>query len=229
MSEPDYASWSLSTFVLVYASGLATSLTPCVYPMIPIVMGYVGAGAGGLKARARGALLYVTGLSFIYALLGVAAAATGNMFGELTATPAVYVSFGVAVLILGGGMMGWYEIPVPRFLSGSSATGEKPDESWWRPLLVGASSGVVASPCTAPVMGGILIYIASERQYFKGALLMLVFAAGMNTLLLAVGLFAGAVSVLPRSGAWMVAVKKVLALLLLGGGIYFIYRAGQIS
>lgn len=196
--------------------------------MIPIVIGYVGAGGGSFRSRVFSALSYVTGLSLVYALLGVIAAATGNMFGELTASAPIYVAFGVFILAMGGAMMDWFAVPMPKFLL-PKAGGEERGTSLLRPFFVGASSGIVASPCTAPVMGGILVYIASERHYLKGAMLMLAFAAGMNTLLLALGLFAGFIGSRPRSGAWMIWVKKLLAAFLLAGGLYFIYRAGQIS
>lgn len=218
----------LLMLALAYLSGLATSLTPCVYPVIPIVVGYLGQQTGRWTQRLTSAVLYVLGLSCVYSLLGLIAAATGRMFGQMTTNAYVYAGFGLFVLAMGGAMMDWYAIPLPRFLQPKAdAVGAKP--SLWGSFLVGASSGLIASPCTAPVLAAVLLYIASERQFVRGSLLMFSFSMGMNTLLLALGFSAGLVRNLPKSGGWMVVVKKILAGLLLASGLYFIFKAGQLS
>lgn len=228
MTEIDLNHLSLVTLVSIYVAGFLISLTPCVYPMIPIVIGYLGNQTGSHKHRILAALSYVLGLSFVYSALGIIAALTGQMFGDMTVNSYVYFGFGLLLLVLGGSMMDWYYIPVPRFLQpkvGQAGT----QTSLKTSFLVGASSGLVASPCTAPVMIGILLHIASERQILSGAIMMLTFSLGMNTIFLILGLSAGFVRSLPRSGIWMVVIKKVMAFLILGSGLYFIFQAGQIS
>ena len=158
------------------------------------------------------------GLSLVYALLGIIAALTGSMFGDLTANPYIYLAFGVMLLALGGNMMDWYYMPIPSFIKkGSSA-----------PFLMGVTSGLVASPCTAPVLAGLLLYVASKKAVVSGGLLMFTFAIGMNTILLALGFSASLATKLPKSGKWMVIVKKVLSLIIIGSGIYFIFKAGTL-
>lgn len=228
MTEIDLTHLSLFTLASIYVAGFLVSLTPCVYPMIPIVIGYLGNQTGSNKHRILAALSYVLGLSFVYSALGIIAALTGQMFGDMTVNPYVYFGFGLLLLILGGSMMDWYYIPVPRFLQPKAGpAGTK--TSLKTSFLVGASSGLVASPCTAPVMISILFHIASERQVLRGAIMMLTFSLGMNTLFLMLGLSAGFIRALPRSGMWMVVIKKVMAFLLLGSGLYLIFQAGQIS
>jgi len=212
---------------LVYLSGLATSLTPCVYPVIPIVVGYLGQQTGRWTERLGSAVFYVLGLSTVYSALGLIAAATGRMFGQMTTNPYVYILFGLFILFMGGSMMDWYAIPMPSFLQPKAGGTRK--ASLWGSFLVGASSGLIASPCTAPVLAAVLLYIASEKQFVRGSLLMFAFSMGMNTLLLALGFSAGLLRNLPRSGTWMVTIKKILAGLLLASGLYFIFRAGQLT
>jgi thiol:disulfide interchange protein DsbD len=217
---------SLGTFTAVYVSGLITSLTPCVYPIIPIVIGFLGSRTGSPAVRARGAVFYVLGLSLVYTVLGMIAALTGQMFGTLTSNPYVYLGFGILILALGGNMMDWYYIPLPGFGRGTTSMKES---SVLGPFFIGISSGLVASPCTAPVLGGLLLFVASQKAIVSGGLLMFTFSIGMSTLLLAIGFSAGLVNYLPKSGGWMANVKKALALLLIGAGIYFVFMAGRLS
>jgi len=228
MDKIDLTRWSFVTLAAVYGSGFLVSLTPCVYPLIPVVIGYLGPQGGGAKRRFLAALSYVFGLSLVYSALGVIAAFTGRIFGQMTTNPYVYVGFGVLLLALGGSMMDWYQLPLPRFLRPKAGGTEAP-ASLKTCLFVGASSALVASPCSAPVLTSLLFYISSQRQFLRGAILMTVFSLGMNTLFLILGVSAGFARNLPRSGVWMVAVKKLMALLILGSGLYFIFRAGQLS
>lgn len=229
MQEIDFSQHLLLSLAMAYLSGVATSLTPCVYPLIPIVVSYLGNQSGSTKNRFTAALAYVLGLSLVYTLLGLVAVFTGSFFGDLTTNMYVYLAFAILILILGGSMMDWYQIPTPSWLQPKAdAAGTQP-AGIWKPFIIGASSGLVAAPCTAPVLASILIYIASQQQYFNGSLLMLSFSFGMNTLLLVIGFSAGIVRNLPKSGVWMLRIKKGLALILIASGLYFVFRAGQIS
>jgi thiol:disulfide interchange protein DsbD len=227
MTEIDLTHLSFFTLFAIYTAGFLVSLTPCVYPLIPIVIGYLGNQAGSKRHCILAALSYVLGLSLVYAALGVIAALTGKMFGDMTVNLYVYFGFGLLLLVMGGSMMDWYYLPVPRFLQPQvSQAGGK--SSLITSFLIGASSGLVASPCTAPVMLGILIHIAAEKQVLSGALLMLIFSLGMNTLFLILGFSASLIRTLPRSGIWMVVIKKTMAFLILGSGLYFIFQAGRL-
>jgi thiol:disulfide interchange protein DsbD len=227
MTEIDLTYLSLYTLLAIYVAGFLVSLTPCVYPLIPIVIGYLGNQAGSNRHRILAALSYVSGLSLVYAALGVIAALTGKMFGDMTVNLYVYFGFGLLLLVMGGSMMDWYLIPLPQFLQPKvSPAGTK--ISLKASFLVGASSGLVASPCTAPVMISILFHIASERNILRGAILMLVFSLGMNTLFLFLGLSVNFLRALPRSGIWIVVIKKLMAFLILGSGLYFIFQAGRL-
>jgi len=228
MGSLDLAHPTLLTFFLIYLAGVVTSLTPCVYPLIPIVIGYLGNRTGPWTHRFWAAIFYVLGLSLVYSALGIVAAASGKVFGQMTTNLYVYLIFGILILVLAGSLMDWYVIPTPGFLQPKSQHHSK-KHSLSHAFLVGASSGFIASPCTAPVLGTLLFFIASQKAFVSGSLMMFTFSLGMNSLLLALGFSAGLLHHLPRSGHWMVIVKKALAMLLLASGLYFIFRAGQLS
>ena len=212
------------TYLAVYGSGVLTSLTPCIYPIIPIVVGFLGSQKGSTRQKLLAALSYVVGLSLVYASLGMIAALSGSMFGALTVNPFVYLGFGVLLLALGGNMMDWYVLPMPSFGLAKSNN----SSNFFGAFLFGMTSGLVASPCTAPVLAGLLVFVAVKKAVVSGGLLMLTFALGLNTILLILGFFAGALSALPKSGGWMILIKKVLAFIIIAAGIYFIFKAGTL-
>lgn len=215
---------NIFTYFAVYLGGVLTSLTPCVYPIIPIVVGFLGAQKGGAKQKFFAALSYVAGLSLVYAALGMVAALSGGMFGELTTNPYLYLSFGLLLLALGGNMMDWYSIPMPAFKTSKNSNASNNIGAF----AFGMTSGLVASPCTAPVLAGLLVFVAAKKAVVSGTLLMLTFALGLNTILLILGFSAGALSSMPKSGNWMVVIKKVLAFTIIASGVYFIFKAGML-
>ena len=211
---------TITTFVLAYVSGVLTSFTPCLYPLLPIVVGFLGSASGSVSARVKSALSYALGLALVYTALGITAALTGRMFGDLTTNAWVYLAFGIFVLILGGNMMDFYSLPLPGFRNSGSPKNA---------FVLGMTSGLVASPCTAPVLASLLFYVAKERAVVVGGLLLFTFAIGLNTTLLAIGLSSGLLARLPKSGRWMVRVKRGMALLMIAGAIYFIFKAGTLA
>jgi cytochrome c-type biogenesis protein len=227
MQVPSLESISILTYVSVFFFGIITSFTPCIYPIIPIVLGYLGSRNDTFTGKVIASIAYVLGLSLVYTLLGMVAALTGRMFGSLTTNTYVYLCFGIIILILGGGMMDFYQIPLPGF---SSSAGESDKKSVFiGPFILGLTSGLVASPCTAPVLGTLLVYVAAKKAVVSGGLLLFSFSLGMSIILLVLGLSTGLTKFLPKSGNWMVVVKKVLALLLIAAGVYFIYAAGKLA
>ena len=225
MPVVNFSHLSFGTFFGVYISGVITSLTPCVYPIIPIIIGFIGSRSGSTAARVRGSVFYVLGLALVYTLLGMTAALSGRMFGSMTSNPYVYLGFGVLMMVLGGNMMDWYAIPLP----GMSGTAADKGDTIFAPFFLGVSTGLVASPCTAPVLGGLLMMVSAQKAIISGGLLMFTFSLGMCTILLLLGFSASLVNYLPKSGVWMVRVKKALALLLIGVGVYFVFMAGRLS
>jgi cytochrome c-type biogenesis protein len=216
-------------FAAAYLGGLVISFTPCTYPLIPVTVGFIG--AQGALSKLRGFLLslfYVLGLAVTYAGLGAAAALSGKLFGQMQTTPLVYIIMANICLIMGLSMLDVFKfsIPIPQRIMNYSGGGRK---GFLPSFLLGAASGFVIGPCTAPVLGVLLGYVALQTNVILGIGLLFVFAFGMGTLLILVGTFAGFISTLPRSGKWMTIVTRTFGVILIGAAQYFLYIAGTLS
>ncbi len=213
--------------VAAFVGGVLASLTPCVYPMIPIVSSYVGSKTMGEKTRFKSfslSLAYVVGMALVYAALGVLAALTGRLFGEISTSPLALFLVANLIIVLGLNILEVIPLPpLPALKWGGSER-----KGLLGALLVGAASGLVASPCTAPVMGVLLTYVAAQQNVVLGGTLLFVFSLGMGILLVLAGTFSGLLTSLPRSGKWMVTVKKLLGFIMLGLGEYFLIKTGQL-
>lgn len=209
-----------------FAGGVLAGLSPCIYPMIPIISAYVGARSVGDKSRLRSFLLslaYVVGMAMVYALLGMIAALTGTLFGRIGSSPLALLIVANILILFALNILEVF--PFPAWFSRRSP---QPAAIGVRgAFLLGAASGLVASPCTAPVLLGLLTFVATSRSVVYGGALLFAFSMGMGVLLLAVGTFSGLVAALPRPGGWMVVVKKVLGLLMLGLAEYYLIKTGQ--
>jgi cytochrome c-type biogenesis protein len=221
-----------------YLGGILASLTPCIYPMIPITIGVMG-GADLQKTKKSlwlRAFFYILGMALVYSVIGIAAGLSGRAFGTQTNTPEWYLAM-AGILIFSALMMldvitfdlqRWFN-QIRSFLSQKERKAITPNTapvSIWGALGLGATSGIIAAPCTTPVMTAILALIAKTQSVTLGFSLMLSFAFGLGTLLLMIALFTGSLKLLPRSGQWMLAIKRVSGLLILGFAQYLIYRAG---
>ena len=217
------------SFLAAYLGGVVISFTPCTYPLIPVTVGFIG--AQGASSKLRGfmlSLFYVLGLSVTYATLGAVAALSGRLFGQMQTTPLVYIIMANICLIMGLSMLDVFKIsiPVPQSILKYSGGGEK---GFVPSFLLGAASGFVIGPCTAPVLGVLLGFVALKNNLIMGIGLLFTFAFGMGTLLILVGTFTGFISSLPRSGAWMTVITRVFGVILIGAAQYFLYTAGTLS
>ncbi len=222
----------LAALGIVFVSGVLTSLTPCVYPMIPITAALVGGQSLGTGIRRRGRVLaltlsYVTGLALLYATLGLVAGLTGTLFGAISTNPWLY--FGMANLLIIAALMMLDVIPVPlpsALLRRAASAGN--GERALGAFAMGAASGLVAAPCGAPVMAAVLTWVSTTRSGALGFLYLFVFSLGMTAVLIAVGLSAGALAALPRSGPWMLWVKRLFAVVMLGVAEYYLISMGRL-
>ena len=202
------------------------SFTPCVYPLIPILIGVIGSRAGGGRLRGfRVSLAFVSGMAVTYSLLGLAAALTGKLFGQLTTHPVAYLIVGNVCLVFALSMLGVFEIQLPgRWGQARPGTSER---GMGTVLLMGASSGVIAAPCTVPVLGVLLTFVAQTRNVAFGFTLLLAFAFGLGTLLILLGTFTGLVTSLPKSGLWLKRMQRVFGILLILMAEFFLIQAGK--
>ena len=212
------------SFFAAFLGGLLTSFTPCIYPMIPITASFIGGrSVGGPKFRALFlSLSYVVGIAVTYSVMGVFAASTGRLFGEISSNPYAYFIIANIIILLGLGMLDVFTIPVITSKSMTNRGG------FFGAFVIGIASGIVVGPCTAPVVGVLLIYVASTQNILLGGSLLFVFALGMSILLILVGTFSGVLAALPKSGEWMVKIKKVMGIFMIGVGEYFLIKMGQV-
>jgi len=214
-------------YALAFLGGVATGFTPCTYPILPVTVGYLGSRGGGSRGRtAVLAAAYALGMALTYAALGMAAGLTGRVFGEVTAHPLSYFLAGNVCIVLSLALFDVVRIPTPAFLSRLGTAGGNRGGAGGA-FLVGVISGIVVGPCTAPVLGGVLLYVGASGNPLFGATLLFTFALGMGLPVVALGAFAGLLARLPRSGEWLVRVKKGFALLLLLSGEYLLLEAGK--
>lgn len=217
---------SLISYLMVFLAGVLTSFTPCVYPLIPVTVAFIGAGSAGSKGRGFVlSFFYVLGIAVVYACLGAVAALGGRLFGEISANPWTYLVVGNVFLLLGLSMLDVIILPIPGFLSSGGSVKKRTGPSG--ALLVGISAGFVMGPCTAPVLGAILTYVASRQNLFLGLTLLFTFALGMGVLLIFIGTFTGLAASLPKSGRWLNIIKKSFAIILIVCAEYFIILAGR--
>jgi len=220
--EGALARGSWLAFLIVFLGGILTSFTPCVYPVIPLTIGYIGGSAGGNPFKGFVmSLWFVLGIAATYSALGLGAAATGGAFGQAVQSP--WVGGGVAAIVfaMGLSMAGLFDIQVSSGVAsrlGGARTG------WLGPLLMGFATGLIAAPCVGPVLIVLLTWVATTGSLFLGFWLLFVFALGLGLLFIVLGTFSGAIASLPGAGTWMVGVKRFFALVLFGMAFYFLGR-----
>ncbi|MGK2935762.1 MAG: cytochrome c biogenesis protein CcdA [Gemmatimonadaceae bacterium] len=216
---------------LLFAAGVLTSLTPCVYPMIPITAAIVGGNTlSGPPSRFMAAGLtfsYVIGLALVYAALGTIAGLTGSLFGSISTNPWLY--FGMANLLVYAAlvMLDVVPLPIPRSLI-ARAAGVGGGGRYSAAFGMGAASGLVAAPCSAPIMAAVLTWVGTTRSGVLGFVYLFAFSLGMCALLVVVGLSTGTAARLPKAGAWMVWVKRGFAVIMLGVAEYYLIQMGRL-
>jgi len=220
----------------VFIGGVLTSLTPCIYPMIPITAAIVGGtsvneDAGAVRAsKWRPAILtftYVIGLALVYSILGLFAGMTGTLFGTVSTNPWLYFAMANLLIIASLAMLDVLPVRVPNaLLARASSAGTAGRASG--AFTMGAMSGLVAAPCSAPVMAAVLTWVSTTKSAALGFLYLFVFSLGMCTLLVVVGLGSGSFARLPRAGLWMVWVKRFFALVMIAVAEYYLVKMGQL-
>jgi thiol:disulfide interchange protein DsbD len=212
----------LAALAALFGAGVLTSLNPCIYPMIPITAGVITGRTAGTPVRGRVVgltLTYVGGLALFYALLGVLAGLTGQLFGTVASSP--WARFATGALLVVFGLALWDLIPVRMPQRWSAWAAGLGGGSYPAVFLLGATSGIVAAPCGAPAFAVVLTWVATTGSALLGLVYLFVFSLGMTALLVLVGLSAGALGALPKPGPWMAWVRRVAGGVLLVMGAYY--------
>lgn len=215
----------------LFVAGLLTSLTPCVYPMIPITAAIVGGSSvGAPPTRGRTVALtlsYVLGLSVVYSALGLFAGLSGTLFGSVSSNPWLYFGMANLLIVAALGMLDVIPVRLPSSIMQRAATAGEGGRIAGA-LTMGAVSGLVAAPCSAPVMAAVLTWVTTTKSAVLGFVYLFSFSLGMCTLLVVVGLSSGSLAKLPRAGAWMLWVKRAFALIMVGVAEYYLLKAGEL-
>ncbi len=214
----------LLTYLIVFGFGILTSFTPCVYPLIPITVSIFGARDTQSKIQAFTlAFTYVMGIVVMYSALGYLAASTQMVFGQFMTNPWIIGAISLFFVVLGLSMMGLFEFQLPSSLQ--TRLSRVGGHGYGSAFLMGLVAGIVAAPCTGPILAGILTYVATEGNPFWGLTLLMTYSFGLGMLFLVIGTFSGLITRLPRSGGWMEGVKSVFAIVLFVCALYFLKNA----
>jgi thiol:disulfide interchange protein DsbD len=215
--------------VTLFGAGVLTSLTPCIYPMIPITAGIIAGTAGEAASRKRTILLtltYVLGLALLYATLGLLAGLSGTLFGTVSASPWARFAIGNLLLIFALAMFDVIPVRVPAGLT--NWAGGLGGGSYPAVFLLGLTSGLVAAPCGAPAFAAVLTFVSQTRSGMLGFFYLLSFSLGMCAILVVVGVFSGTLARLPRSGPWMIWAKRIAGVILLAVAEYYFIQMGMV-
>ncbi len=213
-------SWHmLWTLLGVFLGGMALNLTPCVYPLIPITVSYFGGLSGGGRRLVGHGLAYLAGLSVTNTVLGVSAALTGGLMGAMLQNPVVLVLIAGILAVFATSMFGFWELRLPRRLT-QAAT--KSYAGFFGTLFMGLTLGLVAAPCIGPFVLGLLTWVASQGSAWLGFAVFFTLSLGLGLPLFFLALFSGSLENLPRSGEWMIWVRKLMGWVLVGLAIHFL-------
>ena len=216
-----FKGWAMIwTLLGIFAGGIALNLTPCIYPLIPITVSYFG----GTSGQSQGRLLihgacYIGGLAITNSVLGVMAALGGGMLGSLLQQPIVLLLVAAVLIFFASSLFGLWELRMPY---GLTQVASKTWTGYFGDLFMGMTLGIVASACIGPFILGLLTWVATIGSVWIGFLIFFTLRLGLGLPLFILAMFSGQLDKLPRSGEWMLWVKKLLGWTLVGMAAYFI-------
>jgi len=202
----------------IFVGGMALNLTPCVYPLIPITISYFGGRSGKGKTIVHG-LCYVCGIAFTNSILGVFAALTGGLMGGLLQHPLVLMIMAILLIALSFSLFGFWELRIPHGLMQAATTSHT---GYLGSLFMGLMMGVVAAPCIGPFVLGLLTWVASMGSPWLGFIIFFTLSLGLGLPFFFLVIFSGNIIRLPRSGEWMIWVRKIMGWVLMGMAVYFV-------
>ncbi len=214
------------TLLAFFVGGLLLSFTPCVFPMYPILTGII-VGQGdklSTKKAFRLSFFYVQGMAITYTLLGIVVALAGAQFQAMFQHPAVLIALSVLFIFLALSMFGLFNLALPSSWQNklNNISNSQKGGSYFGVVVMGAISGLVASPCTTAPLTGALLYISQSGDIWLGASALYALSIGMGVPLLILGSSGG--KLLPKAGTWMTVIKNVFGLLLLAVPIFLMER-----
>lgn len=216
----------LWTLVIFFGLGIGLALTPCVFPMYPILSGII-VGQGQKLSTAKAftlSMAYVQGMAITYSILGLVVASAGMKYQAALQHPVVLILLAALFFVLSLSMFGLYDLKLPSSWQEkmNSISNNQKGGNFIGVFLMGVISGLVASPCTTAPLSGALVYVAQTGDLLQGFLALYALSMGMGVPLLIIGTSGG--KLLPRAGAWMNIIKTVFGFLLIAVSILMLGR-----
>ncbi|MGE0190962.1 MAG: cytochrome c biogenesis protein CcdA [Planctomycetota bacterium] len=209
----------LLTLLFVFLVGAGLTFTPCVFPIIPLVVATIAGGKSVTKGRLLALLaVYVLGLSLAFAAMGVVAAFTGASLSAAFESPLFIGGMALFFIVLAFGMLGLFELQPPQWLMRVQGSAQSRGGSYVGAFLLGGLGAVLASPCTGPVIVGMLTATAQSKDALLGFELFFTFGVGMGSVIALFGL----ANLALRPGPWMVWVRYIFGVLLFGGAMFYV-------
>ena len=213
--------WAMiCTLLGIFAGGIALNLTPCVYPLIPITVSYFGGKTGSSRGRLylHGAS-YIGGLAVTNSILGITAALTGGLMGAMLQNPFILGAIAAILIFFATSLFGFWELRLPYWLTRAAS---KSYSGYFGSFFMGITLGVVAAPCIGPFVLGLLTWVAGMGNPWLGFFIFFTLSLGLGLPLFILAMFSGKLDKLPRSGEWMIWIRKLMGWVLVGMAAYFI-------
>ena len=204
----------------IFAGGLALNLTPCIYPLIPITVSYFGGRSERIKSNTiLHGILYILGLAVTNSVLGVSSALSGRMLGSVLQNPILLIFVACVMTALSLSFFGFWELRLPTVLT---RTTSKNYGGYFGTFFIGLTLGIVAAPCLGPFILGLLTYVGQRGDPILGFLYFFVLSIGIGLPLCILAVFSGAIDRLPRSGDWMLWIRRFMGWVLIGMAAFII-------
>jgi len=210
----------IAGFLLAYITGLVLSFTPCVWPMYPITSSVI-LNSSSIKTRKTAFLLslsYVLGLAAIYSVLGAVTGKIGAIASNYLKSVWIVSALSLVLIIFGLSMLGLFQLRIPIMTSSRFLKGGR--KGFLGVFVMGLISGLVLSPCITPVVGALIGFVIQSGSWLRGAYLFFALALGMGTILVVIGTVSGALNALPKPGNWMIRIRQVFGILMIGSALY---------
>ena len=208
------------TLLAIFLGGLALNLTPCIYPLIPITISYFGGKSEKIKGHIIiHGILYMFGLAITNSLLGLTAALSGGMLGFALQSPFVLIFVAGVMVAMALSFFGLWDLRLPFWLTRIAS---KNYAGFSGTFFMGLTLGIVAAPCLGPFILGLLIYVGQRGDAFLGFLYLFTLSIGLGLPLGVLAIFSGTIARLPKSGDWMLWIRKFMGWVLLGMAAFMI-------
>lgn len=220
---------TLTPFLTAFGAGLLASLSPCIYPMLPLTLGFLSRQAGANQNSETRKRLQIFSFFFgqltTFTILGVVAVQLGEVFGFSSQSRTVNLGIGVFLALMAYGSSSEKAQSFFARLNQLLPSGRSQNSNLIAGFMFGVSSALVASPCSSPILGGVLSQIASQGNFLFGLGQMLFFSIGMSIIFLVVGMGLINLKSLPRAGQWLDKTHRLTTVLLALAAIYYFYLA----